>query len=227
MTICASPTAKECFVSLGRLGPLFLRSRDQEPRLNRDFDTENRGRCKVFSTSDSNINLAFLWRPPSLGSTPKHRRVVPYKGPISTLLSSTPNALVPADPAATRTQEMAMSLASFLCVVVAVLAVVTKAEPSATFVDSRARSTLPMPSSLSTPLFAKKNKKKKGNRAQTTKGFGAPPPTLEERLMSFKNRMPDDDSAPCACGSGRSYTDCCRPFHQGDRQCQTMMDVLR
>mmetsp|Transcript_9342 Transcript_9342/g.21717 ORF Transcript_9342/g.21717 Transcript_9342/m.21717 type:complete len:247 (-) Transcript_9342:1686-2426(-) len=120
-----------------------------------------------------------------------------------------------------------MTSTFFLCVV-AVLVVVTNAEPSTTFVDSRARTPLP---STSTPkhtlLFAKK-KKKKGNRtAQTTKGFGAPPPTLEERLTSFKSRIPEDDSALCACDSGRPYTECCRPFHHGDRQCQTMLDVLR
>ncbi|EJK49724.1 hypothetical protein THAOC_31368 [Thalassiosira oceanica] len=100
-----------------------------------------------------------------------------------------------------------MTSTFFLCVV-AVLVVVTNAEPSTTFVDSRARTPLP---STSTPkhtlLFAKK-KKKKGNRtAQTTKGFGAPPPTLEERLTSFKSRIPEDDSALCACDSGRPYTE--------------------
>ena len=183
----------------------FPDERDTRAASHRDFDTENRGRCKVFSTR-------FMARSGHFFLASALRR--------SSLLTAR-------SPSGHATKRLAMGLASFLCVVVAVLAVVTKAEPSATFVDSRARSTLPMPSSLSTPLFAKKNKKKKGNRAQTTKGFGAPPPTLEERLMSFKNRMPDDDSAPCACGSGRSYTDCCRPFHQGDRQCQTMMDVLR
>ena len=39
------------------------------------------------------------------------------------------------------------------------------------------------------PLFAKKNKKKPKRAAQTTKGFGAPPPKLEDVLATFKSRL--------------------------------------
>ena len=43
-----------------------------------------------------------------------------------------------------------------------------------------------------TSLFAKKNKKKPKRAAQTTKGFGAPPPKLEDVLATFKSRLPED-----------------------------------
>jgi len=38
-------------------------------------------------------------------------------------------------------------------------------------------------------LFAKKNKKKPKRAAQTTKGFGAPPPKLEDVFDTFKSRL--------------------------------------
>jgi len=40
--------------------------------------------------------------------------------------------------------------------------------------------------------FAKKNKKKPKRAAQTTKGFGAPPPKLEDVLAAFKSRIPEN-----------------------------------
>ena len=43
-----------------------------------------------------------------------------------------------------------------------------------------------------TSLFAKKNKKKPKRAAQTTKGFGAPPPKLEDVLATFKSRLPEN-----------------------------------
>ena len=80
----------------------------------------------------------------------------------------------------------------------------------------------------STSLDAKKQKKAKRS-AQTTKGFGAPPPKLEDVLAGFKTRMPDDaDSQPCPCGTaGKVYGECCGPLHKGDESCLTMTDVLR
>ena len=72
----------------------------------------------------------------------------------------------------------------------------------------------------------KKNKSKR--QAQTTKGFGVPPPKLEYVLSTFKSRMPEDaDAQECCCGSGKVYADCCGPFHRGDKSCLTMTDVLR
>jgi hypothetical protein len=60
--------------------------------------------------------------------------------------------------------------------------------------------------------------KKTKRAAQTTKGFGAPPPTLDDVLASFKSRMPEDaNDVPCPCGSGDVYADCCGPLHRGER----------
>ena len=85
------------------------------------------------------------------------------------------------------------------------------------------------PTSL-TSLFAKAkggSKKRKQNKA-SPKGFGAPPPTLDDVLAEFKTRVPDDaDRLTCPCGAGAAYADCCRPLHRGDRACLTMTDVLR
>ncbi|KAL3815751.1 hypothetical protein ACHAXA_004953 [Cyclostephanos tholiformis] len=70
--------------------------------------------------------------------------------------------------------------------------------------------------------------KKIKRAAQTTKGFGAPPATLDDVLASFKSRMPENaDDVPCPCGSGEVYGDCCGPLHRGDRICSSMTDVLR
>ena len=48
-------------------------------------------------------------------------------------------------------------------------------------------------------------------------GFGAPPPpplTLEDVCSSFKTRLPADATTEtCPCGDGRSYADCCQPYH--------------
>jgi SEC-C motif domain protein len=75
------------------------------------------------------------------------------------------------------------------------------------------------------------NKKKSKTTASTNRGFGAPPPTLEEVIASFKTRLPQDDpnTTPCPCGiyPGKSYADCCQPFHLGQQTCQTPLQVLQ
>jgi hypothetical protein len=59
--------------------------------------------------------------------------------------------------------------------------------------------------------------KKTKRAAQTTKGFGAPPPTLNDVLATFKSRMPENaDDIPCPCGSGDVYANCCGPLHRGE-----------
>ncbi|KAL9189275.1 hypothetical protein ACHAXT_011765 [Thalassiosira profunda] len=84
----------------------------------------------------------------------------------------------------------------------------------------------PSPTSLSAKGGGKKKKSKRS--AQTAKGFGAPPPKLEDVLSSFKTRMPDDaDAQACPCGSAKVYGECCGPLHRGERICTTMTDVLR
>ena len=86
--------------------------------------------------------------------------------------------------------------------------------------------------------FAAKKKgggnKKKGGTARTNKGFGAPPPTLEEVLSKFRTRIPDvtdginsADNHICPCDSGKTYGECCGPLHRNERLCLTMTDVLR
>lgn len=101
--------------------------------------------------------------------------------------------------------------------------------PATSFVANRPGAVLPR--TAATLLSAKGGggKKKKSQRsAQTTKGFGVPPPKLDDVLAGFKTRAPDDaDSQPCPCGSEKVYSECCGPFHGGEKMCATMTDVLR
>jgi len=61
------------------------------------------------------------------------------------------------------------------------------------FANNQPSSTYTHQTSLShTSLFAKKSKKKPKRAAQTTKGFGAPPPKLEDVLATFKSRLPEN-----------------------------------
>jgi SEC-C motif domain protein len=50
-------------------------------------------------------------------------------------------------------------------------------------------------------------------------------------LASFKTRLPQEDAntTPCPCGiyDGKSYADCCQPFHLGKQTCQTPLQVLQ
>ena len=91
---------------------------------------------------------------------------------------------------------------------------------------------MPWPQKLtSSSLSAKGGGKNKPSKraAQTTKGFGLPPPKLEDILATYKTRTPEDaNNQPCPCGTaGQSYGTCCGPLHRGDRKCTTMTDVLR
>ena len=124
---------------------------------------------------------------------------------------------------------MSLLLCAFLCLAVADLALGFTANRAINIVAPSSHRRLPQ---TSTSLAAAKGgggKKKKSKRsAQTTKGFGAPPPKLEEVLASFKTRIPEDaDSQPCPCGTGKVYRECCGPLHKGDKLCLTMTDVLR
>jgi len=79
----------------------------------------------------------------------------------------------------------------------------------------------------------KKRNKKSVPSSSTNRGFGAPPPTLEEALSKFRTRVPPDASnLPCPCGidsTGRrkTYGECCEPLHQGHTTCQTPLQVLQ
>ena len=81
--------------------------------------------------------------------------------------------------------------------------------------------------------FAAKKKKgggKKASSSSTNRGFGAPPPTLEEVVSKFRTYMPDDaddQECPCHTSSGLLYKDCCKPLHQGEKLCLRMTDVLK
>ena len=72
------------------------------------------------------------------------------------------------------------------------------------------------------------SKKKKASARTTNKGFGAPPPTLEDVLAKMKSRTPDNaNEVDCPCGSGKSHGDCCGPYLAGEKECLTPADVLR
>ena len=100
------------------------------------------------------------------------------------------------------------------------------------FISSRLHYT---PTITQTALAAKgkgsgSNKKKNKTARTTTKGFGAPPPNLEDVLAKMKTRTPSIDNVNevmCPCGSGKSHGECCGPFLSGDKVCTTPMDVLR
>eukprot|EP00986_Skeletonema_menzelii_P005137 scaffold1812_cov153-Skeletonema_menzelii.AAC.3 len=79
-----------------------------------------------------------------------------------------------------------------------------------------------------TDLAAKGGNKKKKASARTTKGFGAPPPKLEDVLSKMKTRTPDNaNEVDCPCGSGKTHGQCCGPFLSGEKKCLTPSDVLR
>lgn len=75
---------------------------------------------------------------------------------------------------------------------------------------------------------AKKNRQK---NASLHKGFGKAPPTLEDTLATFKSAVPPPphDTIPCPCGqfSGKSYAECCGPYHDGVEQPVSPLAVLR
>ncbi len=100
------------------------------------------------------------------------------------------------------------------------------ARPMLTFT---ARPQMKRSSSLAVKGGGKNNKSSK-RAAQTAKGFGLPPPKLDDVLATFKTRIPEDaDNQPCPCGTARQllYGNCCGPLHRGDRKCTTISDVLR
>lgn len=95
--------------------------------------------------------------------------------------------------------------------------------------------------------FASK-KKGGGNKkttASTNRGFGAPPPTLEETCRTFRTRLPkpdEEDFVPCPCQftplmkqqkqqpppqNVLLYRDCCAPFHRSQKKCTTPTEVVR
>jgi SEC-C motif-containing protein len=77
--------------------------------------------------------------------------------------------------------------------------------------------------------FAKKKSGgKKIVKSGTLKGFGVPPPSLEDVLAKFPTRIPPHaGSVDCPCGSSLTYADCCGPLHNQSRGCLSMIDVLR
>lgn len=83
----------------------------------------------------------------------------------------------------------------------------------------------------SVDAFAAKKKpnKKKRNSATTKKGFGAAPPTLEEVASKFRVRLPENAATlPCPCGTSNAlYSDCCEPYHKGEKGAETPLRVLQ
>mmetsp|Transcript_14850 Transcript_14850/g.21253 ORF Transcript_14850/g.21253 Transcript_14850/m.21253 type:complete len:275 (+) Transcript_14850:57-881(+) len=86
--------------------------------------------------------------------------------------------------------------------------------------------------SLAAASKKKRNDKKRRQAAagaQTAKGFGAAPPTLQQILSTFPSRAPsmEESLTECDCGSGKPYSDCCLPHHRDGKICTTMTQVLR
>jgi SEC-C motif-containing protein len=59
------------------------------------------------------------------------------------------------------------------------------------------------------------------------KKAGPEAPTLEAVLARWPTRAPADAASPCACGSGDSYADCCRRYHEGLALSETPTRLLR
>lgn len=77
---------------------------------------------------------------------------------------------------------------------------------------------------------AKKKGNKKARAASTNRGFGQAPPTLDEVLASFKTCKPDNaEELPCPCQihPGKSYGECCAPYHTGLASPMTPLEVLQ
>ena len=75
-------------------------------------------------------------------------------------------------------------------------------------------------------------KKGGGSTASSNRGFGIAPPTYEEVINGFQTRLPPNaDDNVCPCGTSgdaeTTYANCCKPYHVGDKKCQTMLDVLK
>ena len=62
-------------------------------------------------------------------------------------------------------------------------------------------------------------------------GFGAQKPktaaTLKDTVRTFKTRLPKDAGVPCPCGAGAAYSECCRPYHVGEKLAETPEWCLR
>lgn len=46
-------------------------------------------------------------------------------------------------------------------------------------------------------------------------------------MASFPTRSPEDPNTPCPCGSGDSYSSCCRPYHRGEKKAASPEACLR
>mmetsp|Transcript_34575 Transcript_34575/g.75692 ORF Transcript_34575/g.75692 Transcript_34575/m.75692 type:complete len:230 (+) Transcript_34575:127-816(+) len=75
---------------------------------------------------------------------------------------------------------------------------------------------------------AKKVRGRRGNTSSTSKGFGQPPPTFDEIVAGLKDRLPRDaSSGDCPCSSGKTYGECCQPYHLGRKSPQSPREVLQ
>jgi len=61
----------------------------------------------------------------------------------------------------------------------------------------------------------KKGKATKKSAAGGGGGFGKP---VEQKPKSNRraSRIPTDDTTPCGCFCGKSYAECCAPYHRGE-----------
>ena len=70
---------------------------------------------------------------------------------------------------------------------------------------------------------------KRSSTASTNRGFGKPPPTLDETLAGFKTRRPANaEEQPCPCGvNGETFGDCCAPYLRQDKLPMSPTRVLQ
>ena len=80
--------------------------------------------------------------------------------------------------------------------------------------------------------------KKAGKKAPASGGFGGggggfgakkeeDAPTLASVCAAMPKRLPKEFTAPCVCGSGDSYADCCRPYHTFKKVAETPEICMR
>jgi len=76
----------------------------------------------------------------------------------------------------------------------------------------------------------KKGAKKRSSSASTNRGFGQPPPTLDETLAAFKTRRPEHaEEQPCPCGitDDTTFGACCAPYLRQEKMPLSPTRVLQ
>ena len=90
---------------------------------------------------------------------------------------------------------------------------------------------------MKTNRAAKSKRPAKSAGLSAGKGFGSgssklpparrPQKPLDEVVADYETRLPADDGALCACCSGMTYQECCRPYHLGKKVPETPTKTLQ